>query len=146
MSPCLLNLCSCFPLQVGLGCIIVGVSMSSNHAVLPSPDRDVELSAQWCAYVLLFGNQFVYRSHSFNPMGTVCHVQQSYGRGVNDDCAISPCATCFETKFQSEMSIMNCSESVPLGLFAVLNEQGVWSKKARFEFSTTFAALNGSTL
>ena len=58
----------------------------------------------------------------------------------------SPCATCFETKFQSDMKNIDCSESMPLTLFAVLKDEGVWSQKANFEFSPTFADLNGSSL
>jgi hypothetical protein len=53
----------------------------------------------------------------------------------------NPCSVCFETDFESKMENIDF-KTMPLELFAPL-KYGVWSSKAVFKFTRTFAALDG---
>jgi hypothetical protein len=57
----------------------------------------------------------------------------------------SPCATCWENRFQTRMQNIDCTTSMPDKLFSPL-KNGKWSDKAVFEFSDTFKQLDGASL
>jgi hypothetical protein len=59
----------------------------------------------------------------------------------HDAMSRSPCSVCFESAYNTSMENVDCTP-MPHELFAPL-KYGTWNRKAVFEFSPTFAELNG---